>query len=126
MWLVEDAVISIRWALNMALTGDGIIQELPKPVRKLAYALLVGISITIAYFTLVSTPIASANDEIKKNKDDIQTLQQDVSGMKSDIATVKTSQARTDQKLDDVKESMGAINQKLDRLLMRNQSAQFH
>lgn len=125
MLLVEDVTQSVRWMLKMALTGDGAIQELPKPLRKLAYALLVGISGTIGYFTLVSTPIASAYDEINKSKADIQTLQQDVSGMKSDIATVKTSQARTDQKLDDVKESMGAINQKLDRLLTRGQHAQY-
>jgi chromosome segregation ATPase len=69
--------------------------------------------------------MADAKDKIEKNRSDISTLQQDVANLRSDTGAIKTNQARTDQKLDDLKDSVDAMNQKLDRLLTRGQRAQF-
>lgn len=106
--------------IDMALT-DGAISELPRPVRRLLYALGVGVSITVGYFTFVAGPIASAQDANEVNGRRIDKVERDVADMKSDVQTVKMNQARTDQKLDDVKDSMATINEKLDRLLTRGQ-----
>lgn len=124
MSLSQDFGLAARWGLKMTNIGpEGLISELPPAWRRACYAALLAVSMTASYFLFVQAPIADAKDAIKANRTDITTLQQDVASMKGDISTVKTSQGRSDQKLEDLKDSVATMNNKLDRLLMRGQHA---
>lgn len=124
MSIAHDFALTARWGLKMTSMGpEGLINELPLAWRRAGYAALLAVSMTAGYFMLVQSPIADAKDAVRHNKDDITQLQQDVSGIKGDLTTVKANQAAQAQKLDDVRDSVNSMNQKIDRLLMRGQQA---
>lgn len=104
----------------MASIGpEGFISELPQAWRRVAYAALLAVSLTAGYFLFIAGPIANASDAIKTTNTRVDKVEADISTIKGDVSEIRTHQAANDQKLDDVKGSVDAINQKLDRLLLR-------
>lgn len=101
----------------MTNIADGAIRELPGPWRKVAWGALMAVLLTIGYFTFIELPIADARDATRTNASRIDKVETDISTIKSDVADIKSSSAARDQKVDDLRDTMDQINQKLDRVL---------
>ena len=102
---------------------DAMINELPAPWRKAAYAGIAAISITVGYFLFIAGPVSVAVTQEKADAANIDKIEGSVGSIQSDASAIKAHEAATDQKLDDVKGAADAINDKLDRLLERTQKS---
>ena len=64
-------------------------------------------------------------DLATRNEKRIDGVQSDIKEIRGDIADIKNTSSARDQKLDDLKEQMNAMNAKIDRLLMQRHTSNF-
>jgi septal ring factor EnvC (AmiA/AmiB activator) len=102
---------------------DGLLKEMSPGWRHACSAAIFSIALTISYFSFVDGPIASAQESGDRANKRIDKVDQDIAAIKENLSDIKASSAVRDQKIDDLKESMAAINAKLDRLLTRDRRA---
>lgn len=106
----------------MSIPGvEGLASELSPGWRRAGYAALTAGFIVFAYFIFVDGRIAHAQDGVTTNSKRIDSVQGDIKDIKGAISDMQYHAASRDQKLDDMKDQMDAMNTKLDRLLMQGQ-----
>jgi len=105
--------------------ADGLLTDVSPAWRRAGYAALTAAFITGAYFLFVDGRIANAMDLATRNEKRIDGVQSDIKEIRGDIADIKNTSSARDQKLDDLKEQMNAMNAKIDRLLMQRHTSNF-
>lgn len=106
----------------MSIPGiEGLASELSPGWRRAGYAALAAGFIVFAYFIFVDGRIAHAQEGMERNSKRVDAVQGDIKEIKGAISDIQFHAASRDQKLDDMKEQMNAMNDKLDRLLMQGQ-----
>lgn len=96
---------------------EGLIRELPSNWRLAGHAVFAAVSITAAYFIFVSAPIAQAQGTASRAESSVAGVKSDISKMQGDLSEIRTQVVRQDQKIDDMKDDVAKMNDKLDRLL---------
>lgn len=110
----------------MTIPGaDGLIGELPAGWRRTAYAAGAVAFCVASYFIFVDGRIAKAENLVQLNTHRINGIQADIHDMKGDINEIKNQSAARDQKLDDMKEQMDKISDKLDRVLSQRRAGAY-
>lgn len=103
----------------MADLAGSAVRELPRTWRRAVYVAVAAIGITVAYFGFIQGPIATAQSAANTNGHRLDKVENDISEIKNSVSDIQASSAARDQKVDDIKSSVDAISEKLDRMLER-------
>lgn len=104
----------------MTIPGvDGLLSEVPSGWRKAGYAAILAGAIVAGYFIFVSSRIADAMTLAQRNEKRIDRVDRDIATIKDGQNDIQNRLAASDQKTEDLKDSVDTMSRKLDTLLMR-------
>lgn len=105
----------------MSIAVNEILADMSPGWRRTIYGAITAAGVVASYFTFVDGRIAHAETNIKHNSERITGVEADIKDIKGSVIDLREKQAVNGQRLQDVKESVDAINQKIDRLIMQGQ-----
>lgn len=105
----------------MTIPGvDGLLADVPVGYRRAGYAALLAGFIVASYFIFVSGRIADAMTLAQRNDKRIDQVDKNIAKIQDGQADIQARLAASDQKVEDLKDSVDTMNRKLDTLLMRD------